>query len=321
MVKSHCMNARVRFLATVLGLLASTGCLAQSPPPPQTMAAPRFLTAGTGFQDYWPCFSPYGEDILFSRSFDGGKSWELWIVRVQSGTPHRLAKLPVSGTRANWSVKNHLIAFTGESKSGKSGVWIMNSSGTNARQQVLDGLSDLMVYPSWYPNGDQLAVTDGRELEIKRINLSQNSVTTLTDHDRVWTGMPSVSPDGRWIAFAGQLYSGQKQYDQTKNSIWILDVSDGAVRSLEATPKRGRAPSWSPDSKRVAFESDRGVPGRYAVFVVNLDGTGLEQITDYDLNANHPVWSPNGRMLAFSASGPPQFDGTRLALVDVATPR
>ncbi|MBV9550223.1 MAG: PD40 domain-containing protein, partial [Alphaproteobacteria bacterium] len=53
--------------------------------------------------------------------------------------------------------------------------------------------------------------------------------------------------------------------------------------------------------KRIAFESDRGSPdGRYGIFIINADGTGLVQVTDY-VDAQHPVWSPDGRKMAFTS--------------------
>ena len=265
--------------------------------------------------DYWPCFSPDGNEVLFSRSFDRGRSWELWIVDADGGKARRLAELPVSATRANWSLKNHLIAITGESKTGRSSVWIVEPDGRKPREHVSAGLSDRVFYPSWYPNGDQLAVKDGRDLVIKRIDLGRDCVATLTNRDLL-AGMPSVSPDGKWIAFAGQQNRGQA-YDQLKNNIWLMDLSNGAVRSLETTPGQGRTPSWSPDGTRLAFESDRGsLLRRYAVFVADLDGSRLQQITEHEVNANHPVWSPNGRRLAFSARDG-WFSRARIAIVDL----
>jgi Tol biopolymer transport system component len=84
--------------------------------------------------------------------------------------------------------------------------------------------------------------------------------------------MPSVSPDGRWVAFAGQKNDGQS-YDQEENVIWLLSDS-GTLKTLEPNPVQGRAPVWSPDGTHIAFESDRGSPdGHYAIFVIGRDGT------------------------------------------------
>jgi Tol biopolymer transport system component len=157
-----------------------------------------------------------------------------------------------------------------------------------------------MFYPSWYPDGKQLAVMDAHDEVIKRIDLESGAVKTMTDRARVLAGMPSVSTDGKWIAFAGQANTGQA-YEQTKNVIWL--VSDtGVLHTLETPPLQGRAPSWSPDQQRLAFESNRGSPNQsYAIFIINRDGSGLMRVTDYAMNANHPMWSPDGRQLVFSA--------------------
>jgi Tol biopolymer transport system component len=314
------MDTRTRMRQMVLlvtFLLAACG--KDSPGGPAVSGAistSRFLTSGS--LDYWPCFSPDGNSVLFSRRVDGSAPWSLWIVATAGGEPRPLmrAALAVSATRANWSSQNRLIAFTGTSADGKSTVWIVDSDGSNPHPVAATGLSDQVVYPSWYPDGKQLAVMDAHDQVIKRIDLNGGAAVTLTRHDQVLTGMASVSPDGKWIAFAGQANVGQ-QYDQTRNSIWLLSGATGMLRELEEPPQQGRAPTWAPDGERLAFESDRGSWGRsYTVFIISRDGTRPRQVTGYELNATHPVWSPDGRRLVF-ASAPDWPQASRIAIVDL----
>lgn len=161
---------------------------------------------------------------------------------------------------------------------------------------------------------------DAEELVIKKVDLNTGVAITVTDPKQLFTGMPSVSPDGKWIALAGQANLGQK-YDQTKNTIWLVG-DNGVARPLESKPDQGRAPTWSPDGKRLAFESNRGsAVGLYAIFLVNRDGTGLIQVTDQTFNADHPVWSPDGRKLAFSARASILVKGRGIAVIDLPESR
>ncbi len=276
---------------------------------------PHFITSITDGRDFWPGFSPDGMWVLFSRMADGDH-WELVRVPVSGGRTEKLirSQVTISATRASWSPKNDLIAFTGTSAPGNAAIWIVNSDGTGAHALSGSGLSE-MFYPSWYPDGSQLAAMDGRNLVIKRFDLAGGAAVTVTDHAKVLTGKPSVSPDGRWIAFAGQQNAGQP-YDQEQNVIWVVGEG-GALSTLEAIPVQGRSPAWSPDGTRLAFESDRGSDeGRYAVFVIGRDGRGLIQITDYNLNATHPAWSPDGKRLVFDAQDPRSKNVFGIAIID-----
>jgi Tol biopolymer transport system component len=288
----------------------------------QTASTPevRFLTSDAGAIDYWPCFSPDGNAVLFSRTTDNRKTWDLFVVPTASGEPHRLSgsRLPLSATRANWSTHLNMIAFTGTSPDGKNTVWVINADGTQPHQLAFAGLSDQVYYPSWYPDGSSLAVMDAGNEVIKRIDRVRLTAVPVTDHEQVLTGMPSVSPDGKSIAFAGQANKGQT-YDQNNNSIWVVGDS-GIARPVEAIPRQGRTPSWSPDGQSLAFESNRDSSSSqlYAVFIINRDGTGLRQVTPYELNANHPVFSPDGKRVVFSARHTKESDATGIAIVDVS---
>lgn len=56
-------------------------------------------------------------------------------------------------------------------------------------------------------------------------------------------------------------------------------------------------PDWSPDGKRIAFES--GPNGNLSIFTIGLDGDDLKRLTDDTYNDEGPVWSPDGNRIAF----------------------
>lgn len=276
---------------------------------PAKNLTPRFLTTGT--MDYWPCFSPDGKTVLFSRSSDNGRTWSLYMMPAAGGDAKAFVSLPVSATRAVWSPKGE-IAFTGSAADHSDAVWLMNGDGSGAHAVQTDA-SKHLVYPSWYPDGKSLAAMDGQTMTIQEIDLS-GAALALTDHAQVMSGMSSVSPDGQWVAFAGQKNAGQN-YDQEENVVWLRDRS-GKLTTLETPALQGRAPVWSPDGKQIAFESDRGnAQGHYAVFLINRDGSGLTQITDFALDATHPVFSPDARHLVMAYGTPGKTMG--IAMVDL----
>jgi Tol biopolymer transport system component len=297
---------------------AAPGAAAAKPRVPRTWTmmtgvTPKEITTPTvGTLDYWPCFSPDGKTVLFSRTLDGGRTWALFRVPADGGTAEPFAKLPVSASRANWSVKSGRIVFNGDAPDGKGGIWVIDGDGRNAHALVTDGFP-APSYPSWYPDGKTIGFGDAARNILYRRDGHGGTPVAITHQDQVLTGMSSVSPDGKWVAFAGQKNNGQA-YDQADNQIWLVD-SSGTSKTLETQPLQGRAPSWSPDGKRLAFESDRGSPNDlYAVFIINRDGTGLVQVTDYALNANHPVFSPDGHRLVV-ATGDPSKRVTTIAVV------
>jgi len=306
---------------TRVGDDAARAIIAQSPapapPPPRAVAArtwqslpgitPRFVTRLQPEQgiDQTAIFSPDSRSLLFSRTAAGLPPF-LMTVPVDGGEARPFAKtpLPVGATRMRWSPKGDVIAFSGLSpRDNKLSTWLIDADGGNARPIAVTGLSDQVAYPTWYPDGRYLAVMDSQELAIKRISVAGGAAQILTDRSKVYTGMPSVSPDGKSIVFAGQANNGQA-YNQSFNAIWVREEGKPA-RQLEGGALQGRTPTWSPDGKRIAFESDRGSPdGRYGIFIINADGTGLVQVTDYAFTAQHPVWSPDGRKMAFTGRDP-----------------
>jgi dipeptidyl aminopeptidase/acylaminoacyl peptidase len=208
--------------------------------PVQASRGTRFITSDSSATDAWPCFSPDGQTVLFSRTADGGKQWELFVVPTAGGTARPLTKvpLPISATRPDWSRRNNQIAFTGTSGDGFSAVWLIEPDGTHARALALTGLTEVVFYPTWYPDGDRMVVRDVGAQAIKRVDLRSRATEMLTDRQQILAGMAAVSPDGNWLAIAGQKDAGQT-YARATNAIWLLGPT-GELCSLAANGSRSR---------------------------------------------------------------------------------
>jgi len=106
---------------------------------------------------------------------------------------------------------------------------------------------------------------------------------------------PRVSPDGRQVAVSTD--------DGTDASVWIHDLSPpGSLRKLTVTG-RNRFPVWSPDGKRIAFQSNR--EGDVAIFAQAADGSDVPvRLTTAPAGATHTPesWSSTGHDLLFTES-------------------
>jgi TolB protein len=89
-----------------------------------------------------------------------------------------------------------------------------------------------------------------------------------------------------------------------ETEIFIVDPDTGDARNLTRSPvSRKRYPSWSPDGKRVAFNSDRD--GTFNLFVIGADGTGLRQLTreKRGVEAGMQSWTADGKWIYFGLFG------------------
>lgn len=98
---------------------------------------------------------------------------------------------------------------------------------------------------------------------------------------------------------SGRVGSRQKAVGAWVFLLLTLPVISGCGGA--AVPVRDGAPSWSPDSTRIAFYAE--VNGKPAdIFTIHLDGTGLTQLTHTpDIAEGYPQWSPDGTQIAFES--------------------
>jgi len=111
---------------------------------------------------------------------------------------------------------------------------------------------------------------------------------------------PSISPDGRRIAFS-------RNTDVGVTAIYVMNVDGTGTTSIVQGLVFNPGPVWSPDGCQIAFRSNHdGETGPVArISVVNADGTGLHQVSpepdpnDFAFDES-PTWSPTGTQLAFT---------------------
>lgn len=117
---------------------------------------------------------------------------------------------------------------------------------------------------------------------------------------------PRVSRDGRWIAFAMGDFGAESIAVCTLESMLRgspeVRVVVPGQKVLGSHTVGGSSPDWSPDGRQLVFVrhmvSTQGFTGN--LHVVNVDGSGLRQITQVAMNQcpGSPSWSPDGRRIA-----------------------
>jgi Tol biopolymer transport system component len=282
-------------ISALFFFVTSPGAIA-APVTADDVPSPRPVTSYADASDYWPAFSRDGKDIIFSRR-TAEAPWQLFKVSANGGDAKPLFDPQPSAvaTRVSRSAGGRL-AFAGANT-----LWVTDAKGENPRRVDLKGVLGTPSYPSWYPDEKHVLIVayqKGNGGTLYKIYTGSGRAEAVTDTEKLSCGMPSVSPDGKSIIFAGQKNDGQV-YDQTKNVIWIIS-GDSPAKPL--TPHQGRAATWSPDARWIAYESTTGSPdGRlHAIFLISPDGSQNHRISSYEWDANHPVWSPDGKSLAVS---------------------
>ena len=104
----------------------------------------------------------------------------------------------------------------------------------------------------------------------------------------LWMRYPNISPDGTKIAFS---YQGD---------IYYVPAAGGEAVRLTFTEDYEYQPVWSPDSRTVAFASDRF--GGMDIFTVGIEGGKAVRLTTHSGTEAPLAFSPDGKYIYFSAA-------------------
>jgi dipeptidyl aminopeptidase/acylaminoacyl peptidase len=110
---------------------------------------------------------------------------------------------------------------------------------------------------------------------------------------------PAVSPDGKWTAFTVQTIDVAA--NKKPSQIWIVPgpvgAPGGVPRQITHEGEANRRARWSPDSRRIAYVSDRG--GASQIWLMDPDGGNARQITSLSTEADGELFAPDGKNLVF----------------------
>ncbi len=199
--------------------------------------------------------SPDGRLLAISDSSQEEHRSLVYVLPITGGTPKRLTQNSPSYWHG-WSPDGKTLAFVGERNGNFDIYTIPVTGGEEKRLTTAPGLDD---GPDYTPDGLYIYFNSERtgQMQIWRMRAdgSDQEQVTFDDHNN-W--FPHISPDGKWMVFLSYDRSVKGHPEDKDVMLRLMSLSDKKITVLaKLFGGQGtiNVPSWSPDSKKLAFVS------------------------------------------------------------------
>lgn len=224
---------------------------------PASGGTPQLLD--TGFADH--CnndhgFSPDGKMLAISHHLDG-KSL-IYVLPNTGGSPRLVTELGPSYWHG-WSPDGKTLAYCAERNANFDIYTIGVEGGKETRLTSAEGLDD---GPEYSPDGRYIYFNSERSgaMRIWRMDANGASQTQITNDEQYADWFPHPSPDGKGLVFLSYDKAVTGHPANKDVALRIMSLSDNkpnVIARLFGGQGTMNVPSWSPDSKRIAFVSYR----------------------------------------------------------------
>jgi TolB protein len=231
-------------------------------------AKPRKLTSGGNAVN--ADYSPDGERIVFERRYGGKSPDSLFTMGSDGSSQSRLpttcaAPTCLGDSAPAWSPDGHRLvferAFGPIVNDSAAGLDLVTANADGSNEQVI------LHYRSLEAQGQE-------------------------PHNAQW------SPDGTRIAV---MILNTKAKPRNASAIYVLNADGSGLHRVTPMTLNAGNPDWSPNGKRIAFNSFYEGQDFPEIYTVRPNGTGLHRVRREPKNSYSfdPVWSPGGGRLAF----------------------
>jgi len=219
-------------------------------------------------------WSPDENQFLFSsgKFYENEFDYDIFVMDVNGLEKINLTNSPSLDYGPVWSHNGSKIVFVSQ-RNGYSELFMMNAdgSGLHSISAVLQLPDEIVKCRSIYgPNTQNSSEEDSEYyLELPYGCMLDNA--------------PAWSPDGSKIAFVSARDGNQE--------IYMMNVDSTGLKNISNHPADDADPSWSPDGLKIVFTSNRDGE-YYQIFIMNIDGSDVIQITSDYGNKFSPAWRP-----------------------------
>ncbi len=259
---------------------------------------------GSGSTDQIPTITPTFTPAPTSTPSGGGQGKisyvsypNVYTMDINGNNQMRLFYTYSGQAHPHWSPDNQFIVLSAKTGyrscgTGECAVWDIvkvKADGTQI-ENLTNGYSGDDSNPTYSPNGQKIAFianlggTSG-DLVIMDQNGSNKFPTSVSD-----ANFSEWSPLGDKIIYCASYV--------TCTTLMLYDVNSNTSNQL-LVGEFGGAMGWSPNGQQIAFSMK--VNGKFQIYLINVDGTGLQRITNNTSNDVSPSWSPDGNWIVFTS--------------------
>ncbi|MCY4567825.1 MAG: hypothetical protein OXD49_05895 [Candidatus Poribacteria bacterium] len=228
--------------------------------------------------------APDTAKIAFVSNRDGNR--EIYIMNSDGTEQVRLTKTSADELYPTWSPTGEEILFVSD-RDGIRDLYLMDADGSNVRRVFKKAAR--REHPTWSADGKRIAYERGGFIYITTLGKQEEAQFVDGIH-------PAWSPDGTEIAFARGIFGSHRLTLVNVHTRRQKQVLDQNVRAWQ------HLPAWSATGDKIVFSwLNQILPhgdlfdlvDKETIYIVNGDGTGLEQIVpEAGKAAMDPVWDP-----------------------------
>jgi Tol biopolymer transport system component len=249
-------------------------------------------------------WSPDGKWLVVPDRASPKQPTALYLVSADSGEKRKLTSPPSSSVgdgNPAFSSDGRTLAFSRHFSLLVSELYLLPLSGdltTDGELKRLTFEQRQSFSPVWSLDGRDLVFVSGSQHHrgLWRTAASGAGAPEPLPFAGISAVDPTISRQGRRLAYAQRLWDV---------NIWRAEIPGphGKVSppmNLISSTFLDHLPQYSPDGKRIAFESYRS--GSAEIWVCNSDGSGASQLTRFGgPETQHPRWSADGKRLVFDS--------------------